>query len=476
MGFLTALARISLDMTVVTLIILWMPGFPPNTTFNQFEFPSAPAWTGALQRNEKLNIVDKLFENQIKGPESFAVKDGYLYTGLMSGIIVRIDTEDLSITPIAKIGQDCAGQHEDVKCGRPLGLTFTSSGKLLVCDAVLGLYLIDLDRPDPESGRITSYKTFDKVSYELLLSPETVVDGLQNVVFNSVAIGSDNKTVYLSVSSTRFPLRDSMFELLSDPSGRILQFDLETRETKVLVEEVHFANGLELSPEEDFLVYTETGRASVHKYYLKGPKRGELSVLTSSLPGLPDNIKLNDRGNYYVGLYPRLPATHHILDLLSSHNLLRKFISRLVSMVLIPAKILNQTFGLSVLVKFEYWCGNLEPFAHLTPPYGLLVELDGETGEVVSSMHSTNGAVRFISEAVVLDRWIYLGSPYNHYLARVPKRLRDSEEYASPSGVYLGQSEGSLDTESQEFSLDDNSQAITSQEDDDEGSYVKDEL
>lgn len=43
-------------------------------------------------------------------------------------------------------------------------------------------------------------------------------------------------------------------------------------------------------------------------------------------------------------------------------------------------------------------------------------------------------------------------------------------------GVYLGQSEGSLDTESEESSLDDNSRAITSQEDDDEGSYVKDEL
>ena len=41
MGFLTALARISLDMTVVTLIILWMPGFPPNTTFNQVFSPDS---------------------------------------------------------------------------------------------------------------------------------------------------------------------------------------------------------------------------------------------------------------------------------------------------------------------------------------------------------------------------------------------------------------------------------------------------
>ncbi len=40
-------------------------------------------------------------------------------------------------------------------------------------------------------------------------------------------------------------------------------------------------------------------------------------------------------------------------------------------------------------------------------------------------MHSTNGAVRFISDAVVLGRWIYFGSPYNNYLARIPTRLRD---------------------------------------------------
>ena len=36
---------------------------------------------------------------------------------------------------------------------------------------------------------------------------------------------------------------------------------------------------------------------------------------------------------------------------------------------------LRQVLGIEVLLKFEYWCGNLEPFAHLTKPYGLLVEV-----------------------------------------------------------------------------------------------------
>ena len=52
-----------------------------------------------------------------------------------------------------------------------------------------------------------------------------------------------------------------------------------------------FANGIDMSPDEQFLIYTETGRAKLHKYYISGPKSGTNEVLVDSLPGLPDNIK-----------------------------------------------------------------------------------------------------------------------------------------------------------------------------------------
>lgn len=439
MGFLSALARISLDMTVVTLLIIYLPGFPPYTTFSEYKFPVGPAWTGPLEKNEKLNVVDKLFENEIKGPESFAIRDGAIYTGLVSGVIVRIDPEDLTITPVAKIGVDCDGQHEEDKCGRPLGLAFTQAGKLLVCDAVYGLYLLDLDRPPEPAGRITQTKTFDRVSYEQLLSPRQEINGSQNIIFNSVVLDSDDETVYLSVSSTRVPLRDSMFELISDPSGRIIKFNIKTRLSEVIMAGLNFVNGLELSPGGDYLLACETGRATIHKYYLKGERAGQHEILTDSLPGLPDNIKVNDRGHYYVGMIsPRIPGTLHLLELMAPHNLVRKFMARLIHMVLVPAKIINQVLPTTMTRRFEYWCGNLEPFAHLAPPYGLVIEIDGSTGAIVSSLHSTNGAVRFISEAVVFDRWIYFGSPYTNYLARVPKRLRDSTLRKSASGVSLG--------------------------------------
>ena len=65
-------------------------------------------------------------------------------------------------------------------------------------------------------------------------------------------------------------------------------------------------------------------------------------MLIESLPGLPDNIKLNDNGNYYVGLIsPRLPGKRHLMEIIGPHYLVRRFLVRLVSIVMIPIRFLN---------------------------------------------------------------------------------------------------------------------------------------
>jgi len=442
MGFFTALARITLDMTVVTLVIMFMPGFPPYTTFEEsIIYPLPPPWKGPLESNEKLNLVDKLFENKIKGPESFAVWDGALYTGLISGRIVRIDPDDLTIETVARIGEECQEQYEEDKCGRPLALEFTQDGQLLVCDAVFGLYMIDLNRQVDTTGRIvTDTRDLDRVGYTSLLSPDRIVDGLPNILINSLALSSDNDTVYLTVTSTRFSLKESLFELVSDPSGRLLKFSISTKEVEVLASGISWANGIELQQgEEEWVIFCETGRARLMKHYLKGDKKGQTEVYLDNMPGLPDNIRINDNGNYYVGLVsPRIPGKPHILPMISPHNLARKFLARLMAMVMIPFKILNSVMPIAVSLRFEYWCANCEPIAHLAPPYGLVIEVDHDSGEILSSLHSTNGEARFISEAFVYDRWIYFGSPYTNYLARIPKRLRYTSPQKSSAGVTLG--------------------------------------
>ena len=150
-------------------------------------------------------------------------------------MIVRIDTGSTpSVTPVAKIGYDCDEQFEERRCGRVLGMTFTKAGSLLVCDAVFGLFLIDLDKK-VEKNRISESKYDQFVEYTPLLTPDTVVNGSQNLVFNSLVLAEDDRTVYITVSSTNFPLQDALWEVSTEPSGRVIKYDLHTQETEVLV-------------------------------------------------------------------------------------------------------------------------------------------------------------------------------------------------------------------------------------------------
>lgn len=272
-------------------------------------------------------------------------------------MIVRIDTNSLSVTPVAKIGEHCDEQYEESRCGRVLGMTFTKTGKLLVCDAVFGLFMIDLDKR-VEGNRISDSKYDHHVEYTPLLTPDTMVNGSHNIVFNSLVLSSDDRTVYVTVSSTNFPLQDALWDVATEPSGRVLMYDLETKHAEILVDGISFANGIELDPNEEFLIFCESGRAKLHKYYLAGAKAGSSEVFVDSLPGLPDNIKLNDNGHYYVGLIsPRLPGKPHIMEIVGPHNMVRRFIVRLVCLVMVPIRMVSSILPNPFTNKFDYWVG-----------------------------------------------------------------------------------------------------------------------
>lgn len=398
-----------LGVTAVALL-LTLPGLPPDTTFTSVLFHPPPPWSGPLEPNEKLNTVERLFEGQLKGPESFAARGGWLYTGLMDGRIVRVHPVSLELELVYRMGgeEECREQHQEARCGRPLGLAFTKSGELLVCDAIHGLYMLHLEE--------------EVVRRTMLLPIHLEIQGKQHKVYNSIAISEDDQTVYLTVSSTRFPLNNAMLEVTSSPSGRLVRYHLGSGEVEVLAEGLSFPNGLELGPGGEFLLLTETGRARIHKHTLRGARAGRTEVLVDNLPGLPDNIRATSRGTFLVGLYPRHPDRTQLLELLGPHNLVRKLVVRLASLLLLPVRLANSVVPVGALLRLEYWCGNFEPFAHLAPPYGLVVEVEA-TGTIVSSLHSTNGAVRFIAEAFTLDRWMFFGSPYSTYLGRVDGSL-----------------------------------------------------
>jgi sugar lactone lactonase YvrE len=75
---------------------------------------------------------------------------------------------------------------------------------------------------------------------------------------NAVVEASDG-SVYFSDASTKFENEKWVLELLeAKPYGRLLKYDPITRKTTVLLDGLWFANGVALSPREDYIVICET--------------------------------------------------------------------------------------------------------------------------------------------------------------------------------------------------------------------------
>lgn len=55
-------------------------------------------------------------------------------------------------------------------------------------------------------------------------------------------------------------------------TGRLLSYSPATKETKVLVSKLWFANGCALSKDESYVLVADTIAAQIHKHHLKGPK------------------------------------------------------------------------------------------------------------------------------------------------------------------------------------------------------------
>lgn len=62
---------------------------------------------------------------------------------------------------------------------------------------------------------------------------------------------------------------DIFVDVLGEPAGRLIQYDTKTKKTKVLANGIRFANGVQLSKKEDFVVVSETGMGRVLKFVYK---------------------------------------------------------------------------------------------------------------------------------------------------------------------------------------------------------------
>ena len=185
-------------------------------------------------------------------------------------------------------------------------------GNLIVADSEKGLLSLT------EGGTLTTLVT--------------EVDGQRMIFVDDLAIAKDGR-IFFSDASQHFRLGEETLELFERrPSGRLLVYDPASQETKVLMENLYFANGVALAPDESFVIVVETFEHRIMRYWLKGPKTGTGDVFAENLPGYLDNVTEAPDGFWLAIVGPRSDD----LDSLVESPLRRTILWRLAQVVGVP--------------------------------------------------------------------------------------------------------------------------------------------
>ena len=82
---------------------------------------------------------------------------------------------------------------------------------------------------------------------------------------------------------------------------------------------------------------------------------------------------------------------------------------------------LHTILPLTIFEKISYGVVNMATYVDLLKTRGIVIEFDGKTGKILQTWQSPKGSkMSHFAEAHLHDGWIYLGSPYNRFAARLP--------------------------------------------------------
>eukprot|EP00252_Welwitschia_mirabilis_P006347 TRINITY_DN17201_c0_g1_i1.p1 TRINITY_DN17201_c0_g1~~TRINITY_DN17201_c0_g1_i1.p1 ORF type:complete len:388 (+),score=58.73 TRINITY_DN17201_c0_g1_i1:408-1571(+) len=321
----------------------------------------------------------------INGPESIAfdLQNRGPYTGVADGRIMRWDGPLVGWSYFAHTspnrsdicdkprGSALAYVSSEHICGRPLGLRFHKTGDLYIADAYFGLLVVG-----PQGG---------------LATPLThKAEGIPLKFTNDLDVDDDGN-VYFTDSSSNYQRKNFLQLIFSaENTGRVLKYDHHTKRTQVLLRDAYFPNGLSLSNDGLYFVFAETVTGRLLRHWLKGQRAGTTDLVTT-LPGYPDNVRVNQKGEIWVAIHARF---NRLAFFLASHTSIRAFILKLP----IPAK----------LQYIAYIGGRLHGMVTKYSPEGKLLQvLEDKTGKVVKA----------VSEVEERDNKLWMGSVISNNIA-----------------------------------------------------------
>ncbi|WP_234353928.1 SMP-30/gluconolactonase/LRE family protein [Gordonia iterans] len=219
------------------------------------------------------------------GPEDVvSLPDGRVLAGLDDGRLISVTPDSGEVEVLA----DTAGHL--------LGLEVLDDGSIVLCDHDRGLLRLDGGR-----GR-----------------PTVLVDEIDGrpLHFASNAVAAKDGTIYFTASSQRHRIDAWRSDIIEHQgTGRLIRRSPDGA-VDVLLDDLQFANGLVLAPDESEVLVAETGASRITRYRLTGPRAGESEVLLDDLPGYPDNMSIGSDGLIWCALAsPRNPVLEGIFKL-----------------------------------------------------------------------------------------------------------------------------------------------------------------
>jgi hypothetical protein len=341
-------------------------------------------------------------------PESFAEDEhGQLYASVSFGAVLRAPADarqpgvPVFFTPAAISGwrgrlsehpqyawclAQATAKNESAEsvCGRPLGIRIVAR-TLFVADAYFGIFSAPLDGDAAEAP-------------DWLVRPGDASPAMR--FFNDLDVTRDG-AIFFTDSSSRHTRRENRLEIINNaPAGRLFR-KAPGAPLELVADGLHFANGVQLLPNDSAVVFVELGRLRLLRCSLPLPCTP--TVFADALPGVPDNVRMSADGtSLLVGAATKVARPFSLLHWLWRHP--------------------GATHVLGVALSWLPLERVLAAAERLVSRYGLVLRLALD-GTPLGSMHDATGRVALISQASeARDGSLWLGSATNSYAARVPPR------------------------------------------------------
>lgn len=237
-------------------------------------------------------------------------------------------------------------------------------------------------------------------------------------LFNSVVV-SKSGDIFFTHSSSEVEIDKIIHSMAINPSGRLIQYSRSNGKITVLKDQILFANGLVLSPDEDFIIVAETGTSTLYRVWLQGDKVGSSEIFIDGLPGTPDNLTINKKG-----ILVTMAASGDPYHPIASHFLapwpkIRKFIVRLCDLILMPFRFVNSIYPNVITNTFVREFGGMNSLKYIFSARRTVILLNWN-GEIIASYHGSDGSLGPITHALqISDDTILTGSVTENYIGRI---------------------------------------------------------